>query len=245
MKKDNPIQAILFDLDGTLVDTAKDFVYIIQQIAEENQLIAPSEQTIVEQVSAGVLAMVSLFQASSGNHLSNEQILTYQQQFLDNYEENICIKSEIYQGLNEFLTDLEKQNIAWGVVTNKPRYLSEQLLQALDLDKRCSVLVCPDDVTHSKPSPEPLFLALNTLNINRNQADRVIYVGDHIRDIEAGQRAGMKTVVANYGYISTEEQAKVSNWGADKIANTSQQLVEILTDYIKAPSHSLLAGGEN
>lgn len=232
MKTDNPIKAVLFDLDGTLVDTAKDFVYIIQQIAEEYNLIAPSEQTIVEEVSAGVLAMVSLFQASSENHLSNEQILTYQQQFLDNYEKNICVKSEIYQGLNEFLADLEKQNIAWGVVTNKPRYLSEQLLQALQLDKRCSVLVCPDDVTHSKPNPEPLFLALDRLNIEHNQADKVIYIGDHIRDIEAGNSAGMKTVVASYGYISQEEQANVENWGADKIAKTSQQLVEILTDYM-------------
>ncbi len=232
MKTDNPIKAVLFDLDGTLVDTAKDFVYIIQQIAEEYNLIAPSEQTIVEEVSAGVLAMVSLFQASSYNHLSNEQILTYQQQFLDNYEKNICVKSEIYHGLNEFLADLESQGIAWGVVTNKPRYLSEQLLQALRLDKRCSVLVCPDDVTHSKPNPEPLFLALDTLNIERNQADKVIYIGDHIRDIEAGNSAGMKTIVAGYGYISKAEQANVKNWGADKVAKTSQQLVEILTDYM-------------
>ncbi len=234
MKTDNPIKAVLFDLDGTLVDTAKDFVYIIQQIAKENQLTAPSEQTILEKVSAGALAMVSLFQASSGNHLSNEQILDFRQQFLDNYEKNICVKSEIYQGLNEFLTDLENQGIVWGVVTNKPRYLSEQLLQALKLDKRCSVLVCPDDVTHSKPNPEPLFLALDTLNIERNQADKVIYVGDHIRDIEAGKCAGMKTIVASYGYISQEEQANVKNWGADKIAKTSQELVEILIDYIKS-----------
>ncbi len=226
------MKAILFDLDGTLVDTAKDFIYIIQQIAEENQLIAPKEQIILEQVSAGALAMVSLFQASSGNDLNNEQILTYQQQFLDNYEKNICVKSEIYHGLNDFLLNLESQGIAWGVVTNKPRYLSEQLLQALALDKRCSVLVCPDDVTHSKPNPEPLFLALETLNIKRNQADKVIYVGDHIRDIEAGNLAGMTTVVASYGYISKTEQANVTNWGADKIAKTSQHLVEILIDYM-------------
>ncbi len=227
------VKAILFDLDGTLVDTARDFVYIIQQLAKQYQLQTPNEEQIREKVSAGALAMVSLFQTIGDTSLAEEQILAYRQQFLDNYEQNICVKSQIYGGLESLLTELEIQGVAWGIVTNKPRYLSERLLQALQLDKRCSVLVCPEDVNHSKPDPEPLYLAIEKLAIDCSEAGKVIYIGDHLRDIEAGNRAGMQTIIAGYGYISAEEKQNLDCWGADEMVETSQELVEQLYQLIE------------
>ncbi len=242
-----PIKAVLFDLDGTLVDTARDFVYIIEQLAREHGLAVPSEVLILEKVSAGALAMVSLFkpagfksadlqslelQKTTDSELTEEQVLAYRQQFLDKYAQNICIKSHLYDGLDELLSILDNQGIAWGVVTNKPRYLSERLLQALDLTQRCAVLVCPEDVTHTKPDPEPLYLALDTLAIAPSEADSVIYIGDHIRDIQAGKQAGMITMVAGYGYISEEQRRKLADWGADEIVQSSQDLRHRLMCYI-------------
>lgn len=225
------IKAVLFDLDGTLVDTAADFVRIIYEMAAENNFRAPSEQMIREKVSAGAQAMVSLF--SIHNNLGNaeqtkQQVLDYRQQFLDRYEQQICVDSQIFDGLNSLLTELEKQGIPWGVVTNKPRYLAVKLIQSLGLSKRCQTLVCPEDVTNTKPDPEPMYLAVKQLGLTKENCQNIVYVGDHIRDIAAGNAAGMITITAAYGYIGAEEKNELDNWQADYKVDTGKQLAELL-----------------
>lgn len=215
------LNAVLFDLDGTLIDTAPDFIRIIKLMCAKYNHPCPTDTAIREQVSAGARAMVRLM---FGDELMNvadtdERMLAYRQEFLDLYEQEICVDSRLFDGLDSLLETLENKGVAWGIVTNKPRYLAENLLDKLDLTDRCAVLVCPDDVANTKPDPEPMFLACKKLNIDPKNC---IYVGDHIRDIQAGRASGMMTVAVGFGYIVPDENPH--EWGADKVVDTPDEL---------------------
>ncbi|MBO1530437.1 HAD-IA family hydrolase [Psychrobacter sp. F1192] len=223
------VKAVLFDLDGTLIDTAADFVRIISKMSTQNDWQAPPAAAIREQVSAGASAMVKLMlDHNDHSNVSEDELLQFRQQFLDDYEADICVDSCLFEALDEVLLALEDQGVPWGIVTNKPRYLSEQLLTAMQLHERCSVLVCPDDVSRNKPDPEPMYMALEKLAIPRGAAGSVIYIGDHVRDIDAGNAAGMLTILAAYGYIPPEDQDKLAHFGADYIVETPKQLNKLL-----------------
>ena len=223
------IKAVLFDLDGTLIDTAADFVRIIGKMSRENDWQVPPEAQIREQVSAGASAMVKLMLRHNDQlEVGEEALLDFRQQFLDDYEAEICIDSCVFAELNEVLAVLEEKGVPWGIVTNKPRYLAEQLLAKMALDERCAVLICPEDVSRPKPDPEPMYMALEKLSIPRGAAGCVLYIGDHIRDIEAGNAAGMPTILAAYGYIPAEDQKNLKAWGADYIVDTPKQLNKLL-----------------
>ena len=155
------VKAVLFDLDGTLIDTAADFVRIIGKMSLENDWQVPSETDIREQVSAGASAMVQLMLRHNGQlEVGEDALLDFRQQFLDDYEADICVDSCLFDSLDAVLADLESNGVPWGIVTNKPRYLAEKLLNKMQLDERCAALVCPDDVSRSKPDPEPMYVAL-------------------------------------------------------------------------------------
>ncbi len=223
------VKAVLFDLDGTLIDTAADFVRIIGKMSLENNWQAPLETEIREQVSAGASAMVQLMLRHNDQlEVGEDELLNFRQQFLDDYEADICVDSCLFDSLDAVLADLESKGVPWGIVTNKPRYLAEKLLNKMQLDERCAALVCPDDVSRSKPDPEPMYMALEKLGIPRGAAGSVLYVGDHIRDIEAGNAAGMPTILAAYGYIPPEDQKTLKKWGADYIVETPEQLNKLL-----------------
>ncbi len=223
------IKAVLFDLDGTLIDTATDFVRIIAKMSRENNWQPPRAVDVREQVSAGASAMVRLMLNANGQAGVDEAtLLEFRQQFLDEYAADICVDSCLFSELDDVLNTLERQGIPWGIVTNKPRHLAELLLQKLELSERCSALVCPEDVSRSKPDPEPMYMALEKLSIPRGASGCVLYVGDHIRDIEAGNAAGMPTVLAAYGYIPPEDQKTLKKWGANYIVDTPQQLKQLL-----------------
>lgn len=225
----NFVNAVLFDLDGTLIDTAADFVRIIGKMSRENNWQVPVESDIREQVSAGASAMVQLMLRHNGQMtVSDDELLEFRQQFLDDYEADICVDSCLFEQLDEVLIFLESKQVPWGIVTNKPRYLAEQLLEKMQLHERCTVLVCPDDVSRPKPDPEPMYLALEKLGIPRGGAASVLYVGDHIRDIEAGRAAGMPTILAAYGYIPPEDQKSLKKWNASYIVETPRQLKQLL-----------------
>lgn len=225
----NFVNAVLFDLDGTLIDTAADFVRIIGKMSRENNWQVPVESDIREQVSAGASAMVQLMLRHNGQMIvSDDELLAFRQQFLDDYEADICVDSCLFEQLDEVLIFLESKQVPWGIVTNKPRYLAEQLLEKMQLHERCTVLVCPDDVSRPKPDPEPMYLALEKLGIPRGGAASVLYVGDHIRDIEAGRAAGMPTILAAYGYIPPEDQKSLKKWNASYIVETPRQLEQLL-----------------
>ena len=218
-----PIAAVLFDLDGTLIDTAPDFIRIVRKLCAEDGIPEPSAAQIRSQVSEGARAMVRLIHPELP--LADPALLTYRQRFLFFFAQQIAVDTVLFDGMAALLDSLEQRHIAWGIVTNKPRYLSERLLIALGLQQRCAVLVCPEDVQHAKPDPEPMFLAANQLGI---AADQIIYVGDHPRDIDAGRAAQMPTILAAYGYLPPERAHDLNDWQADHVVADVAELQALL-----------------
>ncbi|TXJ10544.1 MAG: HAD family hydrolase [Acinetobacter sp.] len=206
------MKAVLFDLDGTLIDTAADFVRIIQAMCREQGRPVVDAAAIRSQVSEGGRAMVKLVFPELD--LDDPVLWQHRQAFLDTYGADIAVDTALFEGMDTLLQKLEQRQIPWGIVTNKPRWLSEALLAALHLTERCAVLVCPEDVKQTKPDPEPMFLAAKQLNITPEQ---IVYIGDHPRDIDAGSNANMPTVLAAYGYLPPESAHDLAAWGADYI----------------------------
>ena len=219
------MQAVLFDLDGTLIDTAADFVRIVNDMCREQSRPPIESHLIRGQVSEGARAMVRLVRPDLS--LEDEEFLVLRTQFLQRYGQNIAVDTALFDGMELVLTDLEQRGLPWGIVTNKPRALSESLLKALHLDQRCAVLVCPEDVQRTKPDPEPMRLAAQHLHI---EPAHIVYVGDHPRDIEAGRAAGMTTILAAYGYLPPTHP-DLHAWGADQIVEDVVALRICLAQY--------------
>jgi len=220
MNLPNPIAAVLFDLDGTLIDTAPDFVRLVNQLRQEHQLPEFPYATVRQQVSNGARALVTL---AFGDETSNPDFDQHLETLLQRYEQGLAEQSRLFAGLEPALTQLEQKGIPWGIVTNKPSRYTNPLLVGLQLDQRCAVAICPDQVTHRKPHPEPILTACEKI-----AADPVhtLYVGDHARDIEAGKRAGNYTVAAGWGYLNEGEQAE--DWAADITLHTPSEFTNWL-----------------
>lgn len=221
-------KGVLFDLDGTLIDTADDFIACLNDLREEQNLPKLAASEVRKVVSDGARAMIKLAFNLSPEDNGFEAI---KQRFLDLYVENIARNSRLFAGLDELLDWCNAHQIPWGIVTNKGRVYSEALIKALNLDSHIASLVCPDDVTHTKPHPEPMFKACEEIQL---APEDCVYVGDHARDIEAGKRANMATIAAAYGYVHSDEEAL--SWQADWCVNTSQELVTLLKSLLRQGS---------
>ena len=213
-------KALLFDLDGTLLDTAPDFISAlnIQLVMHGREpLPASAARTSVTNGSAG------LIQDGFGitpDHVDFESI---RQQYLDLYFNNLADQTELFPGMEEVLARCEHDNIPWGIVTNKPWKYSSAVLEQLNLIGRAATVICPDHVAHPKPNPEAMLLAAAKISVAPKDC---LYVGDHLRDIDAGIAAGMRTIAAGWGYIEHGEDA--SNWNADYFVSESNQLHQLL-----------------
>lgn len=214
------ISALLFDLDGTLIDTAPDFALVLNGMRRRRQLSDITFEDIHATVSDGARALVQLgFKLNEGD----EGFEALRQELLDDYLQNLSQQSRLYPDMEDVLSWAESRDIPWGIVTNKPARYAEPLLRDLKLAERCASLVCPDHVKQRKPHPEPILLACAQMNANATTA---VYVGDHRRDIEAGKNAGSTTVACSYGYIHPGDPAQ--RWGADYTIETASELVPIL-----------------
>ena len=214
------LKAVIFDLDGTLVDTADEFVVVVQALRAEHGHGPMDEDRIRASVSNGSRALVSLGLGMSENEPEFE---SKRLRLLELYSGVLGSVAKPYAGIEPLLAELSARNIGWGVATNKPRAYAEPLMQKLDIQPPCGSLVCPDDVKDRKPHPESLYRNCRDLGCAPHEA---IYVGDHLRDIEAGRRAGMYTIAAAYGYIEPDDEPL--SWGADALVNCSTELTELI-----------------
>ena len=220
------IQAVLFDLDGTLIDTSPDFIHVVNgMLVADGQPQLP-ERVIRDEISNGSPALVTL---AYGWQPEDPKFEPLRQRLLNTFQSYTSCPERpmptLFDGMEELLGAIEDNDILWGIVTNKPRALAEQVLNQLNLSQRCSVLICPEDVTRSKPDPQGLWLAAEALDC---APESCIYVGDHERDIQAGQAAAMITVAALYGFIPANEDPKT--WRADLQIETPLELLDWLDD---------------
>ena len=214
------MHAVLFDLDGTLADTAPDLANALNQVLVENNRAALAFDQIRPVVSHGGIALIRLGFNIEPEHPEFEPLRS---RLLEIYEQDICGQTKLFPGLEKLITNLEKHNIPWGIVTNKPDWLTKPLLDKLNLTHRIASLVCGNTLAEKKPHPAPLLHACKEININPGQC---IYIGDAARDIEAGKRAGMKTIAAGFGYIEAHDPPET--WQADQIINDSEHLWTLL-----------------
>ncbi|MEN0105345.1 MAG: N-acetylmuramic acid 6-phosphate phosphatase MupP [Pseudomonas sp.] len=214
------LRAVLFDMDGTLLDSAPDFIAIAQAMRAAHGLPPMADKDIRDHVSGGARAMV--LRAFDVDPLS-EQFEALRLEFLARYQEHCAVFTKPFDGIAELLADIEHAKLIWGVVTNKPVRYAEPIMEQLGLATRSAILICPDHVKNSKPDPEPLLLACSRLGLDPAS---VLYVGDDLRDIESGRAAGTKTAAVTYGYIHPDDNP--THWGADVVVDHPQELRAIL-----------------
>ncbi len=214
------LHAVLFDMDGTLLDTALDFIAVTNAMRTARGLAPVPDQQIRDVVSGGARAMV--LSAFDVDPLS-EAFEALRLEFLDRYQDHCAIESHLYEGMEQLLFEIEQADLIWGVVTNKPVRFAKPIMERLGLAGRSAVLVCPDHVSRSKPDPEPMLLACSLLNLDPST---VLFVGDDLRDIESGRSAGTKTAAVRYGYIHPDDNPDL--WGADMVVNHPLELRAVL-----------------
>jgi phosphoglycolate phosphatase len=211
--------AVLFDLDGTLIDTAPDMVTALQHLQQEHG-VEPAPYDLARSfVSNGAIGLLTLGFPEVEIEFGDE----LHQHYLELYAEMICQESRIFDGLDELLDQLDDLGCPWGIVTNKPEQLTEPLLTALALAERSACIVSGDTLSVRKPDPAPLLLGCDLIGVD---AATSIYIGDAERDIEAGRRAGMATIAAAYGYITPDDDPR--EWDANVIATTTEELAQIV-----------------
>ena len=227
-----PISCVLFDLDGTLLDTAPDLINALNHVLSlEGKSTLPYE-TVRNTISGGGVALILLGFGSQQNELDLHRRYKI---FLDYYAKNICVDTTFFQGIENVLDELEQVGIAWGVVTNKASDLTKPLMDAIGLSKRASSVISGDTLPQKKPSPEPMYLAASECGVLTTEC---IYIGDAKRDIDAANRAGMTSLIASYGYIGSEDQPET--WQANGIIQNPEEILDWI-DYEAAfkPSERL------
>ncbi|MEM1112137.1 MAG: HAD-IA family hydrolase [Pseudomonadota bacterium] len=215
-----PPRAVLFDLDGTLVDTAEEFVVVVQALRAEHGRAPMDEARIRRSVSNGALALVCLALDLQPDSKAAEQ---QRLRLLELYSEVLGSSARPYPGIPMLLRHLGDLGIPWGIATNKPRIYTEPLLAELNLQPAAGSVVCPDDVSQRKPHPESLLRNCEELAC---LPEHTVYIGDHRRDIEAGRSAGMYTIAATYGYIEADDDP--TSWRADAYAASSLELHDLI-----------------
>ena len=219
MNERDTASAVLFDLDGTLIDTAPDMIAVLQQMQLDLGDPPIDYELGRSHVSNGSFGLINF--AFAGRDDASRASL--QQDFLKRYGRRLCEQSSLFPGLEELLDELESRQCPWGVVTNKPGFLTEPLMAALGLLSRSAATVSGDTLSVRKPDPGPLVHACEVADLDPGTT---IYVGDAARDIEAGRKAGMHTVGALYGYVTAEDDPHA--WGADTLVQSSPELASFL-----------------
>jgi len=191
------IRAVLFDLDGTLLHSAPDLVAALNRIRTLNSLPELALEAMQQFAPRGAVELLK-----AGMPEADPVTLEHwRQEFLAHYQANCFRESVLFEGVGELLAFLDRKGIPWGIVTDKPEYLTRPILSAAGLDKSIACLVCGDAIKERKPHPAPVLLACEKLHVTAAEA---LLVGDEVRDLEAGKAAGVRTCAVLYGYGSTK-----------------------------------------
>jgi phosphoglycolate phosphatase len=220
MAKQSPsdhYRAVLFDLDGTLADTAPDLAAALNHTLERHGHRPLSLEQIKPSVSHGAAALIRL---GFGLEPDDEEFEPLRQELLSYYSANNGEHTTLFSGMSELLEQLEQHDLSWGVVTNKPAWLTDPLMQQLGLTQRADSIVSGDTTSHSKPHPEPILHACRQIGCTPSEC---LFVGDAKRDIVAGKSAGTTTLIAMFGYLGRDD--KPAEWQAD---GTIEQPADIL-----------------
>jgi len=213
-------EAILFDLDGTLADTAPDLGNAVNRLRAETGLAALPISDLRPFASQGVRGLLRAGLGMTPDHPDYDKTA---RRFLDHYAANLCVETRLFPGMETLLAAIENAGLVWGIVTNKRSLFSQPLMAALGLAERAAVIVSGDTTAAAKPSPLPV---LHACQVTGCPPARTLFVGDDRRDVEAGRAAGTRTAVVTFGYLG--DGGPVETWGADFLAADT----ETLADYI-------------
>lgn len=214
------IQAVLFDCDGCLVDTAPDMAGALNAVRAEENLPPLAYERIRPVVSHGGAGLIKLgFDLQPGDtHFDR-----LRERFLTLYQNGLVKDTQLFLGFETLLAELESRQLTWGIITNKPAWLTDPLVAELGLSSRAACVVSGDTTAHSKPHPAPMNYACEQIQI---APEHCLYLGDAERDIQAGNAVGMTTVAVNWGYLSVDDDPTL--WQADHIIDTPQQILTLL-----------------
>ena len=214
------LSCVLFDLDGTLVDTAPDLIACLNFGLQKHGFDSVSHEHVKPHVSFGAIAMIN---ASIEKSVDEEKRAAILDSMLMEYENNIARFSRFFDGMHDVLDFIETQNLSWGIVTNKRERFTFPLVNALNLENRAACVICGDTTPNPKPHPAPLFAACEKIGVS---VEECVYIGDAAHDILAGKNAGMHTLAATYGYLQENDNAE--NWGANALICSPNDLLEWL-----------------
>jgi len=214
------LKTVLFDLDGTLIDTAPDMANALNILLQEEDKQPLAYDIIRPVVSNGSIALVNL---GFGDGVEKNQLRYLKERYLEIYQESLCVNSILFNGMKSVLNNIEQRGLNWGVITNKPEWLTNPLMQQIGLADRAACIISGDTTNNRKPHPEPMHLACKQANSKPHEC---IYIGDAKRDIDAGKNAGMKTITAAYGYIGDWEN--INDWKADYIVEQAEDIIKFI-----------------
>lgn len=217
------VEGVLFDLDGTLLDSAPDLYAALAAYGAEVGASPPRYAQVREVVSRGSRAILRCAFDEDDAALQLRV-----PRYLEIYQGMLAQHTRPFDGIAQLLEALEAQGLRWGIVTNKPAFLTEELIQRIDWDLRASAVVCGDTLPVKKPDPAPVLLACERARID---PARSLFVGDDLRDVQAGRAAGMYTVAVRWGYLDGGDPAA---WGADAVLDHPSQLAELLSPKVDA-----------
>lgn len=214
------IRCVLFDLDGTLVDTAPDLGYALNLLLDEQKRPLVSADDYRRVASAGARGLLQL---GFGLHPGDDEFEPLRQRFLNHYRVHLTRQSKLFEGIETVLEELAERGMQWGIVTNKPGWLTGPLVSEMPFPSQPVCVVSGDSASHPKPHPAPMLMACQQ---SQSTPAHCLYVGDASRDITAGRSAGMRTIAATYGYIENGDDPRT--WGADGLIETPLALIRWL-----------------
>ena len=213
-----PAPLVLFDLDGTLIDSAPDLAGAANAMREARGLPPLPFEALRPMVGAGARGMVGV---AFGVAPGQDGFDVLRAEFLDRYEAGLLERTVVFEAVHAVLDHLETAGLRWGIVTNKAERFTRPIVEGLGLSRRAAVVIAGDTTPHSKPHPAPLLEAARRAQV---AATECLYVGDDLRDVQAGRAAGMATLAAAWGYLGQGEP--VEAWGADAVLETPAALLQ-------------------